>query len=102
MAYRQLASDIPETEVQVKSERHKRGATLLLFQAIYLLLVACTPLGTSKQDSVIAPERRVSRPENSNQFLSNLKVAFDRELVLAPEFFDDGSLLKFFGGTSIR
>jgi hypothetical protein len=42
------------------------------------------------------------RPSDVAGLLRNLKVAFDRDLLLQPEFYDDANLLKFFAGSRVK
>lgn len=90
----QVASRIRTTEVDVSSKRHATCNTLFL--STIICLTACTEVGASHV------ERDVRRPQKVEQLLGNLKLAFDRELVLAPAFYDDSNLLKFFNGTSMQ
>jgi hypothetical protein len=41
------------------------------------------------------------RPSNVSELLRNLKLAWDKKLLVQPAFFDDANLLTFFNGTSI-
>jgi hypothetical protein len=41
------------------------------------------------------------RPANVPQLLENLKLAYDKKLLLLGEFYDEGNLIKFFGSEKI-
>jgi hypothetical protein len=85
------------------SPRNKTSClTPFLVQSAFLLLSTVTCLTACTEVGASHVERDVRRPQKVEQLLSNLKLAFDRELVLAPAFYDDSNLLKFFNGTSMQ
>jgi hypothetical protein len=43
----------------------------------------------------------IRRPQTARELLTNLKLAWERKLLLQPRFFDDANLLKFFNGASV-
>jgi hypothetical protein len=47
-------------------------------------------------------EPGISRPRNIEQLLSNIKLAFDRGLLLDPAFYSDNNLMTVFDGTSVQ
>jgi len=52
-----------------------------------------------KADS--APEPIIERPVSVQQLLQNLKLAWDKELLLLPSFYDEANLLRFFNGSKV-
>jgi hypothetical protein len=42
-----------------------------------------------------------ARPTTVTELLRNLKLAWDRKLLVQPEFFDDSNLMRFFNGTAV-
>lgn len=42
------------------------------------------------------------RPQDSAEMLQNLKLAFQNDWLLRPDFFDQETLLKFFNGTTVN
>src|SRR5260370_39662726 len=67
-----------------------------------MLLASVTCFAACTEHSAFDVERDVSRAQDVGQLLSNLKLAFERGLLLAPEFYGDSNLLKFFNATSIQ
>jgi hypothetical protein len=57
----------------------------------------CGSLGPPQDKTAIARIGSLfERPASVAMLLQNLKIAYDRKLLLAPEFYDEGNLLKFF------
>jgi hypothetical protein len=44
----------------------------------------------------------IALPGNSDQMLTNLKTAWDNNLLLSPSFYEENSLRKFFAGSEVR
>lgn len=44
----------------------------------------------------------IDRPTTTKELLRNIKTALDHSLFLKPEFHEEGQLLSFFNGTSVR
>lgn len=77
----------------------------------YITLFACSAFTLSASTGCFADcaeqraadvERDASRPQNIARLLTNLKLAFDKEPLLDPEFYTDSNLMKFFNGTSVQ
>jgi hypothetical protein len=51
--------------------------------------------------SVTEIERMFRRPKSTEDLLRNMKLAFDRSLLVQPAFFDPAVLKEFFGGTTV-
>jgi len=63
---------------------------------------ACTRSSVgSPKPSVSQLEAMFNRPANAPDLLHNLKLAFDRDWLLQPSFYDDAILLKFFDGQRV-
>lgn len=95
-----------------------------LLLAVALLLVACgsttggppqqvmTPssgkqinvTGTGQSGAASASQvtQLLQRPATAPTLLENLKVVWDKRLLLQPQFYDDSNLLRCFGGSSVR
>jgi hypothetical protein len=64
--------------------------------------LTCGSLGPSTDSDAIARVGALfSRPENVTQLLQNLKLAYDKDLLLEPGFYDAANLAKFFAGTTV-
>ncbi len=63
---------------------------------------SCGPLGPPQDKTAIARIGSLfERPTSISMLLQNLKIAYDRKLLLATEFYDEGNLLKFFGSERV-
>jgi hypothetical protein len=51
--------------------------------------------------SVSDLQAMLERPRDIQQFLQNLKVAWERDLLPQPSFYDEATLLKLFNGTKV-
>ena len=62
----------------------------------------CRLLGPSTDpDDIARIGAMFSRPKNVAQLLQNLKLAYEKELLLQPGFYDDTNLTKFFASTTV-
>jgi hypothetical protein len=57
--------------------------------------------GLSDQELAKSLDAQVTRPQNITQFLQNLRLAWQNDWLLQPDFYDEKTLMKFFDSVSI-
>lgn len=78
------------------------ASTLFVLYSAAVLLAPITFFAGCTQYRASNVERGISRPRTVDQLLSNIKLAFDRGLLLEPAFYSDDNLMTVFNGTSVQ
>lgn len=86
----------------MKSEDQAACAVACVWCATAISLVPVTFFAGCTQYRASNVEQGISRPRNIEQLPSNIKLAFDRGLLLDPAFYSDDNLMTVFDGTSVQ
>jgi len=89
---------------------YKLNARVVCIALVLIVGASATSLAAQPQQSVLAPHtytiREIKgmfdRPKTVEQLLRNLKLAYDRNLLVQPAFLDQNVLKRFFNGTAIH
>jgi hypothetical protein len=89
-----VVDDTPSRKVQPKSAGLNASSPTSV--------PSCAPLEPPQDKTAIARIASLfGRPTSLAGLLQNFKIAYDRKLLLVPEFYDEGNLLKFFGSARV-